>query len=94
MCIDLRTGGATHLLVYSANGDGESIDATSLVIVDVAIPLHAPLGIVMGMDTDLTRNALGGALTIFRAFNELDVTYYDCRFGDEVCISLCLVHVI
>ena len=58
--------GATHLLVFSANPDGEMGTGVSTAIVDLGVPVNAAVSVAF-TDTDLDGGELAGDVTITRA---------------------------
>lgn len=71
--------GATHLLVYTANSQGESSTPTALAVVDAAPPLNAAQRVCFN-DTRST-SQIRGNVTITRAADESDVTSYKLYWG-------------
>ena len=71
--------GATHLLVFTANSQGESSTPTALAVTDAAPPLNAAQAVCF-KDTRST-SQIRGSVTITRAADESDVTSYKLYWG-------------
>lgn len=73
---------ATHILVYTANSEGEMATGVSVAITDKGIPIHAATSVSF-TDTDLDGSQLAGTVTISKASNESDVTHYVLYWGSD-----------
>jgi len=80
-------GGATHLLVFTKNADGEMATGISAAIDDLGVPENAPVGIAF-TDSDIDGGELGGTVTITKATDESDVTHYVLYWGSDSSTKL------
>ncbi|MEY3902794.1 MAG: hypothetical protein RL189_2100 [Pseudomonadota bacterium] len=78
----VKPEGATHLLVFSKNKDGDSMLCTSALIGDKGIPVNMAGGLTF-TDTDVNGGRLAGTLQITRATNESDITHYRVYWGSN-----------
>ena len=72
--------GATHFLVFTANASGEMATGVSVLIVDLAVPVNAAVGVTF-TDTDPDGGQVGGDVVITKASDESDVTSYVLYWG-------------
>ena len=75
-------GGATHLLVFTKNTDGEMAAGVNVAITDVAVPTNASAGVSF-TDSDTTSGEIQGTVTITKAADESDVTHYVLYWGSN-----------
>ncbi len=73
--------GATHLLVFTQNENGEMASGIYVAIVDKGVPVHAAVSASF-TDTNTTGGIISGALTISPASDESDITEYVLYWGD------------
>ena len=79
--------GATHLLVFTANADGEMASGVSVLIHDIIVPLNAAAEIVF-YDNDMSGNQIAGAPTFTSAADESDITEYRLYWGQDATTKL------
>ncbi|NBW83061.1 hypothetical protein EBR21_15030, partial [bacterium] len=77
-----KPANATHLLVFTRNGDGKMATPTSLKISDKGVPLNAAVGVSF-KDTDINGNKIAGDILITKASDESDITEYEIYFGSD-----------
>src|SRR5690606_19894863 len=73
---------ATHLLVFTANNDGEMATGVSVAITDIGPPVNAAQGISF-TDTDGTAGEIAGIVAITKASDESDLTDYVLYWGSD-----------
>ena len=83
----VKPTGATHVLVFTKNEDGEMATGVSQLIVDKGVPVNAAV-LVSFADTDLAAGKLAGTLSITRAANESDIMQYLLYWGSNASTKL------
>lgn len=78
----IKPANATHLLVYTKNQYGETIQAVYTSLIDKGIPINAASSVSFS-DTNLTGGKLDGDISIVKAANESDLTHYVVYFGSN-----------
>ncbi|CAE8596639.1 unnamed protein product, partial [Polarella glacialis] len=84
---------ASHLLAYSANGQGDSATGTSVPLVDRHVPVQGPVAVNF-QDTNYQHGKVGGQATITRASSESDVTDYALYWGTSANNSLLYIAIL
>ncbi|MGK5090930.1 DUF1566 domain-containing protein [Deltaproteobacteria bacterium TL4] len=74
--------GATHLLVFTKNTDGEMGTGINVAITDLGVPTSAASSVAF-TDTDLDGSQLAGDVTMTKASDENDVTHYVLYWGSS-----------
>ena len=74
--------GASHLLVFSKNKDGEMAIGFPCLIIDKGVPVNAA-GSVAFTDTDVIGGKIAGEIQISKAADEIDITEYVIYFGSN-----------
>lgn len=79
--------GATHLLVFAKNADGEMASGVNIAIVDKAIPVNAAASVSF-TDSDASNAEVSGTVTIVKAVAETDLTHYVLYWGSDATTKL------
>ena len=74
--------GATHLLVFTKNEDGEMATGVNIAIIDLGVPVNPALNLSF-TDSDLDGGQIGGSVTITKAGIETDLTHYVLYWGSN-----------
>ncbi|MGK5093278.1 DUF1566 domain-containing protein [Deltaproteobacteria bacterium TL4] len=79
--------GATYLLVFTKNADGEMSTGVNVAVTDKSIPTQTATSVAFS-DTDLDGGQVAGAVTITKAANESSLTHYVLYWGSSITTKL------
>ena len=83
----VKPTGATHILAFTGNNDGEMSSAVSTLIVDRGAPVDPPVSVSFS-DTDLSADRLFGTISIGKSPNESNLTHYVLYWGSDSSTKL------
>ncbi len=72
--------GATHILVYTKNAQGEMATPRAMAITDLGVPTNASQGVTFN-DIDFDAQQLAGTVTVSAATIASDITHYVLYWG-------------